>query len=185
MSRIGNQPIKIPDNVEVEVEETQVVVSGPYGKVVVQLRPELGVNVKDSLVTVERLSPSRFARALHGTIRAVIANAIVGVTEGHEKRLVLEGLGYRTKKQGDKLEVEVGFSHPVHFEIPESLEVAVEGNSEIIVRGADKAQVGKFAAEVRAARPPEPYKGKGIRYKGEEVKKKPGKAAKMGEGFGA
>lgn len=185
MSRIGKQPIQIPENVEVTVDETEVKVSGPVGEVVISLRPEIEVEVTDNVLTVKRGSPSRLARALHGTVRATIANAVTGVTKGHEKRLVLEGLGYRTKKKGDELEVEVGFSHPVEFTIPDGLDVEVEGTSEIIIRGADKAQVGKFAAEVRSTRPPEPYKGKGIRYKGEEIKKKPGKAAKMGEGFGA
>ncbi len=184
MSRIGIQPIQIPENVDVEIENAQVIISGPKGKVSVPFRPEVGVRLEGDQLIVQRKSPSRFARALHGTVRANLANAVDGVQEMHEKDLVIEGLGYRARKQGDKLILEVGFSHPVSFTIPEDLEVEVEGKSEISIKGADKAQVGKFAAEIRAVRPPEPYQGRGIRYKGEEVKRKPGKAAKMGEGFG-
>lgn len=185
MSRIGIQPIQIPEEVEIKIENGTVTVSGPQGEVPISLRSEVGVNIENGELLVVRKSTSRFARALHGTVRALLANAVKGVQDKYEKRLVLEGLGYRAKKQGDELILEIGFSHPVHISIPEGLEISVEGKSEVSVKGVDKAKVGKFAAEVRAKRPPEPYQGKGIRYKGEEIKKKPGKAAKMGEGFGA
>jgi len=185
MSRIGIQPIKIPEDVKVSINGARVTISGSEGETDVVLRPEVVAKLEGDTLCVERKSNSRFAKALHGTVRALLANAVTGVEEGHEKRLVLEGLGYRVQKKGDVLVLEVGFSHPVEMRIPSQLTAEVEGKSEIVIKGADKAQVGKFAAEIRAVRPPEPYKGKGIRYKGEEIKRKPGKAAKMGEGFGA
>ncbi|MEA2020498.1 MAG: 50S ribosomal protein L6 [Patescibacteria group bacterium] len=185
MSRIGIQPIQIPEKVSVEIKHNQVLVSGPKGTVVVPFRPEVGVELEGDQLVVRRKSSSRFARALHGTVRATLANAVEGVQELHEKNLVLKGLGYRARKQKDQLVLDVGFSHPVSFNIPQDLQVTVEGRSEISIKGADKAEVGKFASEVRSARPPEPYQGEGIRYKGEKIRRKPGKAAKMGEGFGA
>jgi len=185
MSRIGNQPIKIPSGVQLLEKEHAVEVSGPRGVLAVPLPSSLKVHVEDSEVRVERESEDSTVRALHGTVRANLANAVRGVTEGFEKRLVLEGLGYRAHLEGEKLVLEVGFSHPVEYIAPEGITLKVEGREEIVVEGASRQLVGQVAAEIRNVRPPEPYKGKGIRYKDEVVRRKPGKAAKLGEGFGS
>lgn len=184
MSRIGKQAIKIPEGVTVEIERHEVKVSGPKGDLVVDIPSEITVEIENGEIRVERKTESRSARAKHGTVRALLANALEGVTKGFEKRLVLEGLGYRARLEGKKLVLEVGFSHPVEYEAPEEISLKVEGREEVVIEGLDKQLVGEVASEIRSVRPPEPYKGKGIRYKDEVVRRKPGKAAKMGEGFG-
>lgn len=182
MSRIGRQPITIPEGVTVAVQDQQVEISGPVGRLFYPLRSEVSVTVRGKEVLVNQESGSRLARALHGTTRANLANAVEGVSEGHEKHLVLKGLGYRAKVEGRKLVLEVGFSHPVEYQVPEGVEVQLVGKNELQVSGIKKDLVGRVAADIRAARPPEPYKGGGIRYKDEVVRRKPGKSVKMGEG---
>jgi len=183
MSRIGKQPITIPEGVTVEVQTHLVKISGQKGEVFYPLPPEVSVDVREGKIFVARKLNSRFAQALHGTTRANLANAVKGVSEGHEKSLILDGLGYKAKMEGsEKLVLEVGFSHPVEYRVPEGVTVQLEGKNELRVSGVRKDLVGRVAADIRAIRPPEPYKGKGIRYKDEVVRRKPGKAAKMGEG---
>mgnify|MGYP003681890902 CR=1 FL=1 len=184
MSRIGKQPIKIPEGVMVEIADRRVKISGPKGDLVVDVPPEILVKELDGEIRVERKMESPTARERHGTVRALLANASEGVTKGFEKRLVLEGLGYRVRLEGKTLILEVGFSYPVRYEVPEGIDLKVEGREEVIIEGPSKQLVGKVASEIRSICPPEPYKGKGIRYKGEVVRRKPGKAAKAGEGFG-
>ena len=181
MSKIGMQPVTIPSQVIVNVADSLVKVSGPKGELEFKLRPEIAVNVNQNTVTVERKSESKFAKSLHGLTRSIIANMIKGVTEGHEKQLELVGVGYRAAKQGEDLILSVGYSHPVVVKQAPGIQMDTKDNK-IIVTGADKAQVGEIAARIRRVRPPEPYKGKGIRYEGEIVRRKAGKAAKAGAG---
>ena len=189
MSRIGRQPIKIPEGVTVEIKDRQVEVVGPKGSLVQAIRPEIKVEIKNNQVVVSRKTESRLGRSLHGLTRTLIANMIEGVTKGFVKTLKLVGTGYRVKADpsadGKKLILSLGFSHPVEVESVEGIKFEVEGNDTIRVVGIDKALVGREAAKIRAIRPPEPYKGKGIRYLGEQVRRKPGKAGKAGAaGFG-
>ncbi len=176
MSRIGRKPITLPQGVSVEVEPGLVRVKGPKGSLEVAVDPEMKVVVEDGVVRVERPSDARRHRALHGLTRTLIANAVIGVTEGYTKELEIKGIGYRAKMSGNKLELSVGFSHPVIFEPPEGVKVEVPEPTRIRVSGIDKQQVGQVAANIRAIRPPDAYKGKGIRYVGEVVRLKPGKA---------
>ncbi len=176
MSRIGRKPITLPQGVSVEVEPGLVRVKGPKGALEVAVDPEMKVVVEDGVVRVERPSDARRHRALHGLTRTLIANAVIGVTEGYTKELEIKGIGYRAKMSGNKLELSVGFSHPVIFEPPEGVKVEVPEPTRIRVSGIDKQQVGQVAANIRAIRPPDAYKGKGIRYVGEVVRLKPGKA---------
>lgn len=184
MSRIGQQPIKVPDKVKVEVKDQVVKITGPLGELNLPFRSELKVAIKDGQVLVTRQQENRMAKALHGLSRTLIANAITGVTEGWEKTLKLVGTGYRVALEGENLNLTLGFSHPVVVKPEPGVKFKVEGKEIIIVSGVDKALVGRVAAAIRKIRPPEPYKGKGIRYLDEVVKRKPGKAAKVGaEGF--
>ena len=185
MSRIGRQPVSIPENVTVKIEKNEVKVVGPKGELIQAIRSEIKVEIKDNQVLVTPKKESKVARSLHGLIRTLIANMIHGVTEGWSKTLKLVGTGYRVQKEGEKIVLSLGFSHPVEFKPIEGIELEVEGKETIKVSGIDKALVGQVAALIRSARPPEPYKGKGIRYEGEVVRRKPGKAAKVGSGFGA
>ncbi len=178
MSRIGKQPIAIPDGVTVEVEGTTVRVTGPRGSLQLELSPRMRVAVDDGTVRVERPSDERQDRSLHGLTRTLIANMVEGVTKGFEKRLEIQGVGYRAALSGAALELQVGYSHPVTIRPPEGIEFEVPAANRIVVRGNDKQLVGEVAANVRKVRKPEPYKGKGIRYEGEYVRKKAGKAAK-------
>jgi len=185
MSRIGQQPIKIPKGVEVDYRQSVLVVKGPKGELKQKIRPELKVEVSQNEIKVSRKKNDRFSRSLHGLTRTLIANMIAGVTEGYSKVLKLVGTGYRVKKEGEKLVLSLGFSHPVTVEPIEGIQFEIEGDDTIKISGTDKGLVGQVAAKVRQIRPPEPYKGKGIRYQGEEVKRKPGKAGKVGAaGFG-
>jgi len=178
MSRIGRKPIPIPAGVEVSVNGTEVTVKGPKGQLARRVHPDMKVIVQDNQVIVERPSDEKLHRALHGTTRSVIANMVEGVTNGYTKSLELVGVGYRAAKQGNKVTLSVGFSHPVDLPQVEGIEVEVPAQNKIVVRGIDKELVGIYAAKVRSIRPPEPYKGKGIRYEGENVRRKVGKTGK-------
>ena len=176
MSRIGNKPVQIPAGVEVAVNGNNVVVKGPKGQLELDVFEKLAINVEDNVLTVSRPDDERETRARHGLTRALIHNMVVGVSEGFEKKLELNGVGYRMAVQGNKLNMALGFSHPVNVDVPEGLEAKVEGNV-LTVSGIDKQKVGQFAAIVRKLKPVEPYKGKGFRYVGEIVRRKEGKKA--------
>jgi large subunit ribosomal protein L6 len=178
MSRIGKKPIEIPNGVTVTVDKNHVTVKGPKGELSRTFNPDITIQVEGNVVTVTRPSDEKEHRALHGTTRAVIANMVEGVSKGYEKSLELIGVGYRAQKQGKKLILNVGYSHPVEIEPEAGLEIEVPANTKIIVKGADKERVGALAANIRGVRPPEPYKGKGIRYEGEYVRRKEGKKGK-------
>jgi large subunit ribosomal protein L6 len=178
MSRIGKQPIEIPSGVDVEVDGSRVTVKGPRGSLEQTFHPEMRIVKDDGLVRVERPSDEGVHRALHGLTRTLIANMVEGVTKGFEKRLEIVGVGYRAALKGEDLELAVGFSHPVAVRRPEGIEFEVPAPNRIVIRGNDKQAVGEVAANIRKIRKPEPYKGKGIRYEGEYVRKKAGKAAK-------
>jgi large subunit ribosomal protein L6 len=178
MSRIGKQPVAIPDGVKVEVQDGTVTVIGPGGSLSQRLNEAMRVSVEGAEVRVERPSDERDHRALHGLTRSLIANMVEGVTKGFEKRLEIHGVGYRAALKGRDVELQVGFSHPVTFPAPEGIEFEVPQPNRLVVKGIDKQLVGEIAARIRRVRKPEPYKGKGIRYEGEYVRKKAGKAAK-------
>lgn len=180
MSRIGKKPIAIPDGVKVSVAAQEISVEGKLGKVAWTHRPEVSVEVDDDSkqVVVTRRGDEREARALHGLTRALIQNMVVGVSSGYEKRLEIQGVGYLGAIQGDVLQLRVGFANEIHKKIPPGLDVTCPDQTHVVVKGVDKQKVGQFAAEVRAVRKPEPYKGKGIRYEGEQVRRKAGKTAK-------
>jgi len=177
MSRIGRKPIPVPDSVTVELAPGRVAVKGPKGELAQALSAEMKVQQEDGTVTVERPTDRGEHRALHGLTRSLIANMVEGVTEGFEKRLEIQGVGYRAQLKGKSLEMALGYSHPVPIEPPEGIEFEVPQPTEIIVRGIDKQLVGQVAADIRKRRPPEPYKGKGIRYRDEHVARKVGKRA--------
>jgi large subunit ribosomal protein L6 len=177
MSRIGRKPISVPDSVTVEVAPGSVAVKGPRGELSQQLSADMKVEQADGTVTVERPTDRGEHRALHGLTRSLIANMVEGVTDGFEKRLEIQGVGYRASLKGKSLEMALGFSHPVSIEPPEGIEFEVPQPTEVIVRGIDKQLVGQVAADIRKRRPPEPYKGKGIRYRDEHVARKVGKRA--------
>ena len=179
MSRIGKQPIEIPGGVNVSVAEGNLVtVTGPRGTLTQSLHTNMRIVLEDGVARVERPDEEGFNRALHGLTRTLLANMVEGVTKGYEKRLTIIGVGYRAALKGSDLEVQVGYSHPVLVPQPEGIEFEVPTATSIVVRGNDKAQVGEVAANIRKIRKPEPYKGKGIRYENEYVRKKAGKAAK-------
>jgi large subunit ribosomal protein L6 len=179
MSRIGRRPIEIPSGVEVEIGDDAVVtVKGPRGALSQRVHPEMRVVREGGLVRIERPSDEGFHRSLHGLTRTLIANMVEGVTKGFEKQLQIVGVGYRAAMKGKDLEIAVGYSHPVVVPAPEGIEFQVPTPTQILVRGNDKEAVGRTAADIRKIRKPEPYKGKGIRYENEVVRKKAGKAAK-------
>lgn len=178
MSRIGNKVITIPAGVEVKLDNNLAVVKGPKGELTKQFDAELSFNVEGNEITVVRPSDSKKHRTIHGTTRALLANMIEGVSNGFRKDLELIGVGYRAQMQGNKLVLSVGYSHPVQFEQIEGIKLGVEGNTKVSIEGISKELVGQYAAKVRAVRPPEPYKGKGIRYVGEYVRRKEGKTGK-------
>ena len=177
LSRIGRKPIPIPDGVNVEVRYGGVTVTGPRGTLNQDFHPEVNVSVADGEVLVERLSERKFHHSLHGLTRSLISNAIVGVTEGYTKTLELMGVGYRVQQSGEGIVLNVGYSHPVEIQPREGVTMEVEGNNRVHVRGNDKQKVGELAAQIRKVRPPNAYKEKGIRYQGEVLHFKPGKAA--------
>ena len=176
MSRIGKKPAKIPTGVKVSVDAGNVLVEGPKGKLKQPLRPEVTVTVADGNVTVARKSDDRQGRAMHGLYRALIVNMLKGVSEGYEKKLEIVGVGYLAAVQGKVLQVRAGYANEIQVPIPEGLKVTCPDQNHVIIQGIDKQMVGQFAAEVRSIRKPEPYKGKGIRYDGEVVRRKAGKA---------
>jgi large subunit ribosomal protein L6 len=177
MSRIGRKPIPVPDSVTVDVAPGRVLVKGPKGELAQRLSPDMSIAQNGGTVTVGRPTDRGEHRALHGLTRSLIANMVQGVTEGFEKRLEIQGVGYRAQLKGRTLEMALGYSHPVSIEAPEGIEFEVPVPTEIVVRGIDKQLVGQVAADIRKRRPPEPYKGKGIRYRGEHVLRKVGKRA--------
>ncbi len=178
MSRIGKQPIPIPKAVTINIDGQSVTVKGPKGELTQELPAEIKFEQEGEEIIVTRRNESRNARQRHGLVRTLIANMVEGVSNGYQKKLEIQGVGYRASLQGQKLVMALGYSHPVEFEPPSGIQFAVEGNTNVTVTGIDKALVGNTAATVRAARPPEPYKGKGVRYAGEQVRRKAGKAGK-------
>jgi large subunit ribosomal protein L6 len=177
MSRIGNKPVPIPDGVSIDVAPGRVSVSGPKGELSEAVNADMKVAIDDGTLTVARPTDRGEHRALHGLTRSLIANMVEGVTSGYEKRLLIQGVGYRAKLQGKAIELSVGLSHPVSIPPPDGIEFEIPQPTEIIVRGIDKQLVGETAAQIRRNRPPEPYKGKGIRYADEQVRRKVGKRA--------
>ena len=179
MSRIGKQPIEVPGDVQVDIADGNVVtIKGPRGSLTSTMHPDMTILVDDGVITVERPDNEGFHRSLHGLTRSLIANMVEGVTKGYEKRLAIVGVGYRAALKGKALEVQVGFSHPVTVPATDGIEFETPTPTQIVVRGNDKQLVGEMAANIRKIRKPEPYKGKGIRYENEYVRKKAGKAAK-------
>ncbi len=180
MSRIGKKPVAIPAGVKVNVAQREITVEGKLGKLVWSHRPEIEVTVDEGekTVVVSRKNDERQDRAYHGLTRAIIQNMVVGVTEGYEKRLEIQGVGYLGAVQGDVLQLRVGFANEVHKKIPAGITVTCPDQTHVVIKGIDKQKVGQFAAEARAVRKPEPYKGKGVRYEGEQVRRKAGKTAK-------
>lgn len=176
MSRIGKKPAKIPAGVKVSVDAGNVMVEGPKGKLKQFLRPEVKVAVEGGNVQIDRTSDSRQARAMHGLYRALVVNMLKGVSDGYEKKLEIVGVGYLAAVAGKKLQIRAGFANEIHLDIPEGLKIVCPDQNHIHISGIDKQLVGQFAAEIRSIRKPEPYKGKGIRYDGEVVRRKQGKA---------
>jgi large subunit ribosomal protein L6 len=177
MSRIGKQPIELPASVNVSLSPGRVMVNGPLGELTQDVPQRMKIEQSDGTITVTRPTERGDDRALHGLTRTLIANMVEGVTKGFEKRLELQGVGYRAAMQGADLRLDVGYSHPVVIKAPQGITFEVPAPTEVLVKGVDKQQVGQLAAEVRKVRPPEPYKGKGIRYQGEYVRRKVGKRA--------
>ncbi|MFD2043162.1 50S ribosomal protein L6 [Ornithinibacillus salinisoli] len=178
MSRIGLKPIEIPDGVEVKLDGVTVTVKGPKGELTRNFHSDIKIIIEGNTITLERPSDHKEHRSLHGTTRSLIANMVEGVSKGFEKQLEIIGVGYRAQKQGNKVTVNAGYSHPVELDPIEGIEIEVPKNTQVIVKGIDKELVGAVAANIRAIRPPEPYKGKGIRYVDEYVRRKEGKTAK-------
>lgn len=178
MSRIGNKVITVPAGVEVSIVDNFATVKGPKGELKQQFDKDMTFNIEGSEIAVVRPSDSKRHRTVHGTTRAILANMVEGVSAGFKKELELIGVGYRAQMQGKKLVLSVGYSHPVEFEEIEGITLGVEGNTKVSIEGINKEVVGQYAAKVRAVRPPEPYKGKGIRYVGEYVRRKEGKTGK-------
>lgn len=175
MSRVGKKPIPIPDKVKVSIKDRHIAVEGPKGKLEIDVDPPITVKIEDNEIVVTRPNDARRNRAFHGLTRALIANMVQGVSAGFEKKLEIQGVGYRAAAQGKALSFQLGYSHPILFEPPPGIELAVDHNI-VTVSGIDKQAVGQVAAQIRALRKPEPYKGKGIRYVGEYVRRKAGKA---------
>ena len=179
MSRIGKLPVVIPAGVEIKIEDGNfITVKGPKGTLQRKLADDMNIAIEDGQLTVTRPSDLKRHRALHGLTRTLVFNMVEGVTKGYEKILEINGVGYRVAKSGKKLTLTLGYSHPVEMEDPEGVETALEGQNKIFVRGIDKEKVGQFAAEIRSKRQPEPYKGKGIKYSDEVIRRKVGKTGK-------
>jgi len=174
-------PIVLPPKVEVQIDGSRVTVTGPRGELSRDFSPDMDINLGDGQVTVERPSDRPQHRSLHGLTRSLLANMVTGVSDGFTKQLELQGVGYRAQMQGPKLVLQVGYSKPVEVDPPEGITLAVEGNNRVLIQGINRELVGQTAANIRAVRPPEPYKGKGIRYQGERVRRKAGKAGKAGK----
>jgi large subunit ribosomal protein L6 len=178
MSRIGKKPIEIPTGVTITINGDVVTVKGPKGELTRSFNSDIEIKMEENVINLSRPSESKQHRSIHGTTRSLLANMVEGVSKGFEKSLELIGVGYRAQKQGKKLVLNVGYSHPVEFEPEEGIEVEVPSNTKVIVKGINKERVGALAANIRQVRPPEPYKGKGIRYEGEVVRRKEGKTGK-------
>jgi len=178
MSRIGRKPITVPSGVNITLDNAVITVKGPKGTLTRELHKDIKVTVEENLITVERPSDNKLHRSLHGTTRSVVNNMVSGVTEGFSRTLELVGVGYRASKSGDKLVLNVGYSHPVEITPEPGIEFEVPTNTKIIVNGINKERVGEYAAKIRSVRAPEPYKGKGIKYEGERIIRKEGKAGK-------
>ena len=178
MSRIGRKPIQVPAGVDIKLDNTQITVKGPKGTLTRELHKDMKIVIAENEISVERPSDNKLHRSLHGTTRSVVANMVNGVTEGFAKSLELVGVGYRASKSGEKIVLNVGYSHPVEINPEGGVEFEVPTNTKIIVKGIDKEMVGAFAAKIRSVREPEPYKGKGIKYEGERILRKEGKAGK-------
>lgn len=178
MSRIGKRPIPLPDKVTVTIEGQAVAVKGPKGELSRVLPSGVTVQQEEKTIVVNRVNDSRVARERHGLCRTLVFNMVEGVSQGYSKRLEIQGVGYRAQVQGQKLVLSMGYSHPVEMDPPQGIQFVVENNTNVIITGIDKELVGNTAARIRAVRPPEPYKGKGIRYAGEQVRRKAGKTGK-------
>jgi large subunit ribosomal protein L6 len=178
MSRVGLSPIQVPDGVDIAVDGQDVTVEGPKGRLQRRFHEAVSIAVEDGVARVSRNDESRESRALHGLSRALLANMVVGVSEGYRRELDIVGVGYRAALRGSGLDMQLGFSHPVAFDAPDGIDFEVPEPTKIIITGIDKEQVGQVAANIRRIRPPEPYKGKGIRYTGERVRRKAGKAGR-------
>ena len=175
MSRIGKLPIEIPQGVKVNIDNTLIKVEGPKGKLQQQTLPEVRIDIKDNLAVVTRMNESKKARSMHGLYRNLLNNMVIGVSQGFTKRLKLIGVGYRAEVKGTNLILNLGYSNPIEFPIPDGITIQVDANVTIIASGINKQQLGQVCANIRACRPPEPYKGKGVRYEDEIVRKKVGK----------
>nr|YP_009674976.1 ribosomal protein L6 [Rhizochromulina marina]QDH81827.1 ribosomal protein L6 [Rhizochromulina marina] len=179
MSRIGKLPVKIPAKVKVDItDNNQIIVKGPFGELSRNIPDGVSLSIKDDRVIVTKTEDTRFNRQKHGLVRSLVNNMVIGVAKKFEIQLQMIGVGYRAQVQGKNLNLNIGFSHPVVFTIPDSIEIAIEANTNLTIRGIDKEQVGLIASQIRAMRPPEPYKGKGIRYTNEIVLRKAGKSGK-------
>jgi large subunit ribosomal protein L6 len=178
VSRIGLMPIQVPQGVKVNIKGSEVTVEGAKGKLVRVFHPDISIALKDGNLIVSRPSDNRNHRALHGLSRSLLSNMVEGVTKGFEKVLELSGVGYRAQKAGDKVSLQIGFSHPVEYAPPAGIEIAVDGTNRLRITGVDKEAVGQTAAQIRAIRPVDSYKGKGVKYAGEKLRLKPGKAGK-------
>jgi len=178
MSRIGRMPVPIPSGVDVTINGREVTVTGPKGKLSVEVAEPIEVSQRDGVITVTRPNDEGNVRALHGLSRSLVANMVTGVTEGYRKTLEIVGVGYRVQAKGPNLEFSLGFSHPVTVSPPEGITLRVETPTRLVVEGIDKQQVGEVAANIRKLRKPDPYKGKGLRYSGEHIRRKVGKAGK-------
>ena len=176
MSRIGKKPIQIPSSTKVEVKDGVISVEGPKGKLSLNFSSRISLEIKDNQIVLARQSDTKLDKSLHGLYRALIFNMIKGVTEGYTKELEIIGVGFKAQATGNKLNMQLGFSHPVNFAIPQDIKIETPKPTQIVIKGIDKEKVGEIASEIRAIYPPEPYKGKGIRYAGEYVKKKVGKS---------
>ncbi|MBI2902931.1 MAG: 50S ribosomal protein L6 [Candidatus Methylomirabilis oxyfera] len=176
MSRIGKKPILVPDRVKVELEGGYISVEGPRGKLSLRLHPTIVVKAEDKYLYCHRPSDNKLHRSLHGLTRTLVSNMLEGVTKGFEKKLEMIGVGYRASVQGMNLTLMLGYSHPIVFPIPEGIKIGVENQNLLTVSGADKQQVGEVSAKIRSLRPPEPYKGKGVKYASERIRRKAGKA---------
>jgi large subunit ribosomal protein L6 len=177
MSRIGYKPVEIAKGVEVGLDGRELHVKGPKGALTLDLHPDMKVEVEDGEVTVDRPSDQKHHKSLHGLTRSLIANMVEGVTRGFSRTLEIQGVGYRAEMKGRELNMALGFSHPVLYDPPEGITIETPNQTTVVVKGADKQAVGQVAAEIRGFRPPEPYKGKGIRYQGEQIRRKAGKTA--------
>lgn len=176
MSRIGRKPVIVPKDVRVEVRDAEILVQGPKGSLKQKLSSRINLEIKEGQLSVARQANTKLDKSLHGLYRALIFNMIKGVTEGYVKQLEINGVGFRAQVQGNNLNMQLGFSHPVNFPIPDGIKIETPKPTQVVIRGTNKELVGQVASEIRAIYPPEPYKGKGIRYLGEYVKKKVGKA---------